>query len=76
MIDKWSEVGIIFGTHLEVKPLAVPVGVEVGPQVQLVVRLADADGFAQVSRLKTGFETVGRNKIGRNNSLICSFTEN
>ena len=58
MMDKWTEGGIILDTYLEVEPLAVPVGVEVGPQVQLVVRLADADGFAQVSRLETGLETV------------------
>ena len=41
----------------------MPVGVKVGPQVQLVVRLADADGFAQVSRLEAGLETDGGKQI-------------
>ena len=48
--------------YLEVEPLAVPVGVEVGPEVKLVVRLAYADGFAQVSRLETGLEAGETNE--------------
>ncbi len=50
--------------HLEVEPLAVSVGVEVRPQVQLVVGLRDADGLGQVARLEAGLEPEGVRQDG------------
>ncbi len=45
--------------YLEIKPLAVPVGVEVGPQVQLVIRLSDPNDLAKVSALEARLEPEG-----------------
>ena len=52
-------------SHLEVEPLAVPVGVEVGPEVELVVGLGDPDGLGQVPGLEAGFESkrVGKERL-------------
>lgn len=40
----------------KVEPLCVPVGVHVGPQVQLIVAGCDFDGLGQVARLETRLE--------------------